>query len=154
MKVPGKNASSGSISRLGPQFADRRPRIARPGLPNTPNPRNSNREWLRLETGVTRTKQTLPISSNREKEACFSVANLRPRWDSRAETPTAGVAGGRIRLVVSTCEWPSPTTAQLPDRLREDEKRRSTPLVFVSIKKSSVLCFVRLTEILIAPCFD
>ena len=72
--MPGKNASSGSISRLGPQFADRRSRIARAGLPNAPNFRNSNRECFRLETAVTRTKQTLHISSNREVEAYFSAS--------------------------------------------------------------------------------
>src|SRR5271167_2959224 len=69
MKPPGTNAGSGSISRLGPQFANRPPRIARP--PNAPN---SNRESLRLETAVTQRKQTLPISSNREIEALFSTA--------------------------------------------------------------------------------
>ena len=37
----------------------------------------SNRECFRLETGVTRTKQTLRIRSNREKEACFSRSNCR-----------------------------------------------------------------------------
>src|SRR5271156_1383665 len=34
-----------------------------------PNLKISNREPLRLETAVTQTKQTIPISSNREKEA-------------------------------------------------------------------------------------
>ncbi len=71
MKPPGTNAGSDSISRLAPQFADRRPRIPRPSLPNAPKAQNSNRESLRLETVVTQRKERTQASSNREKEACF-----------------------------------------------------------------------------------
>src|SRR5580658_4797221 len=81
MKSPGTNAGSGSISRLGSQFADRRPRIPHPS-----SAQNSNRESLRRVraddsarrndevTAVTPTKQTVPLSSNREVEALFSTA--------------------------------------------------------------------------------
>jgi hypothetical protein len=161
--VPGKNASSGSISRLGPQFPNRRSRIARPGLlnftPRTPNAQNSNRECFRLETAVTRTKQTLPISSNREVEAYFSAAAStatlngevqvmqRPRWDSRAGTPASGVAGALIRLVVSAGEGPSPTTAKRPDQLPDGKKANSRPPTFVAIRKNYVIGFIRLKEV-------
>jgi hypothetical protein len=70
-----------------------------------PNLKNSNREPLRLETNVTQTKQRIPISSNREKEAsffgpsrggCFLVRQhfggsppaVRPRSTTSAPQPT------------------------------------------------------------------
>jgi len=79
MKPPGTNAGSGSISRLGPHFADRQPIIPRPS-----NAQNSNREALRRVraddsarrndevTAVTQRKERVQFSSNRELEACFS----------------------------------------------------------------------------------
>jgi hypothetical protein len=76
MNPPGTNAGSGSISLLGPQFADQG-RLNSPDLGHQTDEQNSNREALRLETAVTQRKQRLPISSNREKEACFSPANKR-----------------------------------------------------------------------------
>ena len=76
MEPPGTNAGSGSISRLAPQFADRQPRIPQPSVPDASNVQNSNRECLRLETGVTQTKQRIAIGSNREKEACFSPSKF------------------------------------------------------------------------------
>ena len=94
MKPPGTNAGSGSISRLAPQFADRQPRIPQPSVPDASNVQNSNRECLRLETGVTQTKQRIAIGSNREKEAsffgpsrggCFSPPAVRPRCRRRLE---------------------------------------------------------------------
>jgi hypothetical protein len=136
--VPGKNASSGSISRLGPQFADRRSRIARAGLPNAPNPQNSNRESFRLETGVTPTKETIQTSSNRELEAYFSAANVRPRWGLRAGTPTAGVAGGLT---------PALPYGKMPGQLRDGEKTKSRPPAFVAIRKNYVIGFIQLKEI-------
>ena len=159
--MPGKPASSGSISRLGPQFADRRSRIARSGLsnfqPRISNLQNSNREWLRLENAVTQRKQRIETSSNREKEAYFSAAPTatldgeikemqRPRLDSRAGTPTSGVAGGQIRRVVSAAEGPSPTTAKRPDQLRNGEKTKSRPPTFVAIRKNYVTDFIHLKE--------
>jgi hypothetical protein len=119
LKIPGKNAGSGSISRLGPRFIDRLPRITRP---NPSSAQNSNREGDRLETGVNQRKQTARVDSNRETGACFpgllgrkgernsnresqpsetavtnpissNRENERTRWSSRAGTPTSGVAG-------------------------------------------------------------
>lgn len=49
MKPPGKNAGSGSISRLGPQFADRRPRIPRPSLSSAQNAYAPPQILFRLE---------------------------------------------------------------------------------------------------------
>jgi hypothetical protein len=147
--VPGKPASSGSISRLGPQFPDRRSRIARSGLPNAPNPRNSNRECFRLETGVTQRKQTPPTSSNRELGACFSAAHStatwdgeikemqRPRWGSRAGTPNSGVAGGLT---------PALPYGKMPGQLRAGKKTKSRPPAFVAIRENYVIGFIRLKE--------
>src|ERR1700675_4201036 len=73
MKPPGTNAGSGSISRLRPRFADRRSRIPGPSLFNVSNVQNPNREGKRLETAVSRRKQTIRDRSNREKEAYFST---------------------------------------------------------------------------------
>jgi hypothetical protein len=76
MKIPGTNAGSGSISRLRLQFADRRPKIPGPGLSDfklrTSYIQNSNREGIRLETGVSGRKERIGVSSNREKGACSS----------------------------------------------------------------------------------
>jgi hypothetical protein len=99
LKIPGKNAGSGSISRLGRQFIDCPPRIIRPSASSG---QNSNREGIRLETVVNQRKQTSGIDSNREKGAVFSPSKFdrttrqRPRWGSRARTPTSGVAGASI----------------------------------------------------------
>ena len=210
MKVPGKNASSGSISRLGPQFPDRRSTIARPGLlnltPRAPNAQNSNRECLRLETAVTQRKQTPRISSNRKLEAyfsasrngqrafrgdpslanppnfrrltgeqksnreclrletavthrkqrigvrsnreigaCFSAPDLGPRWDSRAGTPTSGVAGASV----ASQSRRRLTQARLrrQGRKRGREKTKSRPPTFVAIRKNYVPDFIRLKEV-------
>jgi hypothetical protein len=59
---------------------------------SSPQPSESNREALRLEIRLTRRKQTIHHRSNREKDGCFSAADVRPRWDSRAGTTMAGVA--------------------------------------------------------------
>src|SRR5271154_3557291 len=84
MKPPGTNAGSGSISRLGSHFADRRSRIPRPSLFNVSKAQNSNRESRRRVraddsarrndevTAVTQRKERVQFSSNRELEACFS----------------------------------------------------------------------------------
>jgi hypothetical protein len=207
--VPGKNASSGSISRLGSQFPDRRSRIARPGLmnltPRAPNARNSNRECLRLESAVTQRKQTLPLSSNRELEAyfsalrkgqktfrgdpspanppnfrrltdeqksnrerfrletavthrkqrsgvrsnreigaCFSAPDLGPRRDSRAGTPTSGVAGASVASQSQRRLTKAPLRRQRGKRGRR--KTKSRPPTFVAIRKNYVIGFIRLRE--------
>jgi hypothetical protein len=72
MKPPGTNAGSDSIFRLGPQLADRRPRIPRATLSTVSIIQNSNRECERLETAVTQRKQRTPTGSNRELAAYFS----------------------------------------------------------------------------------
>src|ERR1700691_2795888 len=71
MKIPGTNAGSASISRLGERFADRRPKIPCLGSFHASTVQNSNRERLRLETAVTQTKQRIGTCSNWEKEALF-----------------------------------------------------------------------------------
>jgi len=53
IKMPGRNAGSGSISRLRPRFTGGGSRIARHALSNL---QNSNRDTKLLETVVTRTK--------------------------------------------------------------------------------------------------
>jgi hypothetical protein len=177
--VPGRNASSGSISRLGPHFADRRSGIALPGLsnfqPRISNLQNSNRECFRrvravnrlcdcraidsgrrykttgsnreaqrLEPAVTQRKQRIETSSNREKEAYSSAAPTAtldgeikkiqtPRWDSRAGTPTSGVAGAASK---------APLRRQR--RKRGREKTKSRPPTFVAIRKNYVTDFIRL----------
>jgi hypothetical protein len=92
MKPPGTNAGSGSISRLGGRFADRRPKIPCLGSFHASTLQNSNRERIRLETAVTQTKQRIGTCSNREKEAlsfgpsrggCFGPPAVRPRFSHR-----------------------------------------------------------------------
>jgi hypothetical protein len=104
MKIPGKSAGSGSISRLVPQFADLG-RLNPTALRHQKGEQKSNREALRRVraddsarrnddvTAVTQRKERTRTCSNRKKEALFSGVNVRPRWDSRAGTPTSGVAG-------------------------------------------------------------
>jgi hypothetical protein len=53
----------------------------------------SNREWLRLETRATPTKQTSNLNSNREKEALFqttrkSISNRETKLLETPVTPT------------------------------------------------------------------
>src|SRR6202041_3274076 len=102
--MPGQNASSRSISRLSPRFVDRPPEITRPTLSTV---QNSNREarktnlrppafvaikklsaiyFLRLAGDFNR----IHVAINKY---CSANENQRPRWGSRAETPTSGVAG-------------------------------------------------------------
>ena len=69
MKAPGTNAGGGGISRLGLRFADCRTGILRTGLSSASNVRNSNREAFRLEIGVSQTKQSIRLGSNRGKGA-------------------------------------------------------------------------------------
>jgi hypothetical protein len=153
MKPPGTNAGSGSISRLGPQFADRQPIIPRPS-----NAQNSNREALRRVraddsarrndevTAVTQTKQRILINSNRELAAYFSPPKfdrtsgprrgaglLRPRfgtgfWVGVKEENSTATEGG---------EHPTPTREggeAPPLRRKRREKRIYAPPGFVSIK--------------------
>jgi len=135
--VPGKNASSGSISRQRLRIPNPRPKIAPPSprnlQPRTSNAQISNRQCIRLETTVNLRKQTPPISSNREKEA-------RPQDFVRAGPPgrRSGVALGfgstgtpacvrlndsRI-LASSKLHWPF----YYPHRMREKRnKNRNRP---------------------------
>jgi hypothetical protein len=169
MKPPGTNAGSGSISRLAPQFADRRPRMPRPSLPNAPKAQNSNRESLRRVraddsarrndevTAVTPTKQTLPISSNREEESLFSPVKF----------PLCRGAGlPRSRVGRGFCKWAvwrnpkppraageppslrSPHTADYETLVRKmRRKTNSRPPSFVAIRKNYVIGFIRLKEV-------
>src|ERR1700735_1666442 len=85
MKIPGKSAGSGSISRLAPQFAGRG-RLNPTALPHRKGEQKSNRESLRRVraddsarrnddvTAVTQRKERTRTCSNREKEALFSSA--------------------------------------------------------------------------------
>src|SRR5271155_5853125 len=110
MKPPGTNAGSGSISRLGPHFADRRSRIPRPSLFNVSKAQNSNRESRRRVraddsarrndevTAVTQTKQRILINSNRELAAYFSP----PKFD-RTSGPRRGA--GLLRPRFGTGCW-------------------------------------------------
>jgi hypothetical protein len=131
MKPPGTDAGSGSISRLGPQFANRPPRIPHPTPSHVSNAQNSNRESLRLETVVTQRKERMQTISNREKEACFLPSNAR-------------------QIAFRTDRSP-----QNPHRLRNKTARKtnSRPPTLVSGRKKSALYFVQLTRILSEPMF-
>ncbi len=102
MKIPGKNAGSGGISRLGRRFAHLGS-FNPTALRQQKGEQKSNREGIRLETVVNQRKQTSGIGSNREKGAVFSPSKFdrtgrqRPRWGARAGTPTSGVAGAASR---------------------------------------------------------
>jgi hypothetical protein len=74
LRIPGTNAGSGSISRLGGRFADRLPKIPRPGLTNVSNFRNSNREKEAPFFGPSR-------------RGCFSPPAFRPRLSNREPPP-------------------------------------------------------------------
>jgi hypothetical protein len=152
MKAPGTNAGGGGISRLGLRFADRRARIPCPRLSVTSQVQNSNREGKRLEITVTQTKQSIRPDSNREKVACFSppefhqITGQRPRWDSRAGTPTSGVAGGLT---------PALPYEERPGQLRGGEKMNSRPPDFVAIRMEANRLFCSsYRAILISPCSD
>jgi hypothetical protein len=86
---------------------------------------NSNRESLRLETGVTRTKQSLPTHSNREKEALFSTAGGAERRAGMKARPYDG-HGGR------NSNRERKTSARKP--AGELEKHKIVTPIFVSIK--------------------
>ena len=58
--------------------------LNRPGPHPLKGEQKANRECFRLETAVTRTKQSIAIDSNREKTACFSAAK-RAQITSRAD---------------------------------------------------------------------
>jgi hypothetical protein len=75
MKAPGRNAGSGSISRLAPQFADRRPRIWLLRRSNF-QPRTSNFQ-----------------NSNREKEACFSEKDRQGQSEEKSKAAPTSCAG-------------------------------------------------------------
>jgi len=146
MKIPGTNAGSGSISRLGPQFANRPQKIPRPGLPNVSIIRNSNRECERLETAVNQTKQRIQTSSNRELEAYFSPPKfdrtsgprrgaglLRPRfgtgcWIGVKEENSTATGGGEHPMPPLEGGEPPPL------RRKRREKRNHAPPGFVAIK--------------------
>jgi hypothetical protein len=172
MKIPGKNAGSGSISGLGPQFAERG-RLKPHALRHQKGEQKSNREALRRVravnrlcdckapasarrnddvTAVTQTKQRIEISSNREKEACFSGVNVRPRWYSRAGTPTAGVAGAASKRPYENegkFKGRYGNTRLASDKIfetKQAEKRIKDPSIFVSVRKKSAVCFLQLTQ--------
>jgi hypothetical protein len=172
MKIPGKNAGSGSISRLAPQFADRG-RLNLTALRHQKGEQKSNRESLRRVravnrlcdckapasarrnddvTAVTQRKERTRTCSNREKEAYFLGVNVRPRRGSRAGTPTSGVAGA-----ASKRPYEIENKGQIRLVLRhlasnkifetkQREKRIKAPSIFVSVRKKSVVCFLQLTR--------
>jgi hypothetical protein len=154
MKPPGTNAGSSSISRLGPQFADRPPRIPLPSPSNAPNVQISNRESLRLETAVTQTKQTVPLSSNREVEALFSTAKRLqitiPADRGRPNPPALYQQKGEqnsnresLLLITSNREKGACFSPAMHTQRR---KTNSRPPTFVAIKKNYVIGLIRLKE--------
>jgi hypothetical protein len=134
------------------------------GLPNSSDPchqkgeQKSNREALRLETAVTQTKQTVHTSSNRENGALFSpskfdrITRKRPRWDSRAGTPTSGVAGAASKRPYENegkFQGRCGNTRLASDKIietKQAEKRIKDPSIFVSVRKISAVCFLQLTR--------
>ena len=149
MKPPGTNAGSGSISRLGSQSANRRPRIPRPS--NAPN---SNRESLRLETVVTQRKERTRTSSNREVEALFSPAKplqitIRDDRDCPNSPGLDNQKGEQnsnresLRLFTSNREKGAYFSRAMRTQRR---KTNSRPPIFVAIKKNYVVGSIRLKE--------
>ncbi len=57
------------------------------------------------------------------------------REKARAGTPTSGIAGGRVRLVVSSGEGPSPTTAQSPSQPRGGKNAFAYPRLLFRVEK-------------------
>src|ERR1700723_1822682 len=181
--MPGQNASSGSISRLSPRFVDRPPEITRPTLSTV---QNSNREarktnlrppafvaikkiyaacFLQLAGRFNRTHVAI-------NKYCSAKKNQRPRWGSRAETPTSGVAGAVRGTDEVNSNGGAKTRAGLNSEARpcngngeiqkgrlaacatngktsdtkQGEKHIKTPSTFVSVKKTSAVCFLQLTR--------
>jgi hypothetical protein len=141
MKPPGTNAGSGSISRLGPHFADRRPRIPRPALHNVSITQNSNRECQRLETAVTRRKERTRTGSNRELAAYFSPPKLDRTSGSRRRAgllrPRFGTgcwvgAKGENSTATAGGEHPMPSREggePLPYEEKEEKNAYSLPQI-------------------------
>jgi hypothetical protein len=144
MQAPGTNAGSSSISRLGPQFANRRPRIPRPSPPNSSNAQKSNREPFRLETVVTQTKQTTSTHSNREIEALFSS----PR------TSQITYRLNRRRLNCLNLRRLKGEQKSNRECERLGKKRIRDPRFMFRLKKIMSLVSFDLRRLLIAPCFD
>jgi hypothetical protein len=95
--------------------------------PRQKGEQKANRERLRLEINVTQTKQTPALHSNREKEALFQPAVLKPpkRHFQRHKTPS------------------------------ELEKHKIGPLIFVAIKNyANPLFCASYMPFLISPCSD
>ena len=121
-----------------PEAPDRHRRADPPGIrpsSSVPQPRRasrpqiSNRESLRLETHVNLRKQTARLDSNRED-------STKIQCDA-------------IRLGGNTCF----SSHRLTRPGNAGKKSESAPLIFVSVRKKSALCFLQLTEILIEPLF-
>jgi len=106
-----------------------RPSLSVPHLRPAPHPQISNRESIRLETHVTQRKQTARPDSNRED-------STKIQCDA-------------IRLGGNTCF----SSHRLTRPGNAGKKSESAPLIFVSVRKKSALCFLQLTEILIEPLF-
>jgi hypothetical protein len=115
MKAPGANAGSGSISRLGPQFADRRPRIPRLRRSNF-QPRSSKFQ-----------------NSNREKEACFSEKDRQGQSEEKSKAALGFVRGDANGGRRGRSKRSAPTKANAKG---EPTKTNSRPSTFVSGRKN------------------
>jgi len=115
-----------SVAEGPPGF---RPSSSVPHPCRAPHPQISNRESIRLETHVTQRKQRTRPDSNRED-------SMKIQCDA-------------IRLGGNTCF----SSHRLTRPGNAGKRNKSAPLIFVSVRKKSALCFLQLTEILIEPLF-
>jgi hypothetical protein len=124
-------------------------------IPPSREHQNSNRESLQLETAVTQTKQTVPLSSNREVEALFSTAKRLqitiPADRGRPNRPALYHQKGEqnsnresLLLITSNREKGACFSPAMRTQRR---KPNSRPPTFVAIRKNYVIGFIRLKEV-------
>jgi len=154
-----------------PEAPDRHRRAGPPGFrPSSsvphprraPHPQISNRESIRLETHVTQRKQRTRPDSNREKSWRFNFDPIRlggtrffkHRNSARREAGLPRLRRGRgFWFPVSPTKITRFSDPRLTRTFKTAKKTESAPLIFVSVRKKSALCFLQLTEILIEPLF-
>ena len=174
MKIPGKSAGSGSISRLGSRSIDRPP-ASKILIGNHENRICDPQLLLRLKTNSIVCFLRLAGHFNRTHVAinkyCSANKNQRPRWGSRVGAASGAPLRGRSEYNTSSngenqnrrlaaCATGRGTnddfTRHAPNKIFEAkrrEKRTKAPSIFVSVRKKSSLCFVQLAQILIEPMF-
>ena len=151
--------SASSVAEGPPGF---RPSSSAPHPRRAPHPQNSNRESIRLETHVTQRKQRTRLDSNREKSWRFNFDPIRlggtrvfkHRNAARREAGSPRLRGGHgFRFPTTPAKLTHSSHSRPTQPFKTADNNKSAPLIFVSVRKKSALCFLQLTEILIEPLF-